>query len=254
MESARAALQRRRHPTYRTPAGFVIDWSERTVSLRRDQLNRFEQRWKELAPRPQTDVPQRVDYRLLGSALARVRWELDIEQSWRRNPEFYVDQTLGAVYVLLLPPAPFEPIRQTEIIHRLQSIPVTIGAAKANLTDMRKPFAQLAIAALDNLPERMRTMQAALAPNLLPENREALSPAAADAVSSLQQYRQWLQDRLPSMRPDTAIGRENYLFFLHNVALLPYSPEQLLEMSGGSGAAPSPSKPTNTPATWMYRR
>src|SRR3989442_11053320 len=32
------------------------------------------------------------------------------------------------------------------------------------------------------------------------------------------------------MRTETAIGRDNYVFFLKNVALLPFSPEQLLEM------------------------
>ncbi len=32
------------------------------------------------------------------------------------------------------------------------------------------------------------------------------------------------------MRMGTAIGRDNYVFFLKNVALLPFSPEQLLEM------------------------
>src|ERR1700754_4956093 len=42
-----------------------------------------------------------------GSALARVRWELEIEQNWKRNPTFYIDQTLGSVYTLLLPPPPF---------------------------------------------------------------------------------------------------------------------------------------------------
>jgi uncharacterized protein (DUF885 family) len=218
-------------PRIERPAGLLIDWSEQTVNLRRRQLASFEQRWKELAPRSQAAASQQVDYRLLGSALARVRWELDIVQSWRRNPEFYVDQTLGAVYILLLPPAPFEPSRQAEMVHRLQSIPATISAAKANLTDMRKPFAQLAIAALDRLPERMQATQAALAPNLSPEINAAFSHAAVAAVASLQEYRQWLQTRLPSLRPDTAIGRENYIFFLHNVALLPYSPQQLLEMS-----------------------
>src|SRR5437879_8664800 len=32
------------------------------------------------------------------------------------------------------------------------------------------------------------------------------------------------------MRTETAIGRDNYVFFLKSVALLPFSPEQLLEM------------------------
>ncbi len=36
---------------------------------------------------------------------------------------------------------------------------------------------------------------------------------------------------MPAARKDTAIGRENYVFFLSKVALLPYTPEQLLAMS-----------------------
>jgi uncharacterized protein (DUF885 family) len=201
------------------------------INVRRRQLASFEQRWTSLAPGSQTAVSQRVDYRLLGSALARVRWELDIQQGWKRNPEFYVDQTLGAMYVLLLPPAPFEPSRQAEIVHRLESVPATIREAKVNLTDMREPFALLAIDALDNLPQRMQAMQDALAPNLSAENNAALVKAADAAVTSLVDYQQWLRNRLPKMRHDTAIGRENYLFFLYNIALLPYSPEQLLRMS-----------------------
>ena len=50
-------------------------------------------------------------------------------------------------------------------------------------------------------------------------------------MSALTQYRAWLEKKLPEARKDTAIGRENYIYFLRNVALLPYTPEQLLEMS-----------------------
>ena len=38
-------------------------------------------------------------------------------------------------------------------------------------------------------------------------------------------------DQTSGARKDTAIGRENYIYFLRNVALLPYTPEQLLEMA-----------------------
>ena len=217
-------------PRIDRPAGLAIDWSHTAVEERREQLASFEQRWARLKPFSGAPIPEQVDYRLIGSALARVRWELDIQQSWNRNPEFYVDQTLGAVYILLLPPPPFEPARQAEIVHRMRSIPATVLAAEANLIDMRQPFAKLAIAALDDLPARMHTMQQALAPQLSPENNSALETASTSAVTSLVQYRQWLQARLPNMRKDTAIGRENYVFFLRNVALEPYTPEQLLAM------------------------
>ena len=52
-------------------------------------------------------VPWEVDRRLLRSAFARVRWELDVERGWERDPTFYVQETLGAVYDLLVPPPPF---------------------------------------------------------------------------------------------------------------------------------------------------
>ena len=218
-------------PRLERPPGLAIDWSPQNIRERRQQLAAFEQRWKSLAPASGAPVSQQVDYRLTGSALARVRWELDIEQGWKRNPMFYVDQTLGAMYLLLLPPPPFEAGRQAEIVHRLETVPATIRAAMVNLTDMREPFARLAIDALDNLPERMKTMRDALAPQLTTETNAALAKAADAAVEALADYRRWLRQALPKMRRDTAIGRENYLFFLRNVAMLPYSPEELLQMS-----------------------
>jgi uncharacterized protein (DUF885 family) len=160
-----------------------------------------------------------------------VRWELDVEQAWRRNPEFYIDQTLGAMVALLLPPPPFSLDRQKQLVSRIESIPATLRSARENLTDARQPFAQLAINQLDDLSGRMRKMQDALAPQFTSENQAALAKAAAIAVPALEQYRAWLQQRLPQMNKATAIGREPYIFFLRNVALLPYSPEQLLAMS-----------------------
>jgi uncharacterized protein (DUF885 family) len=218
-------------PRIERPADFAVNWSPSVVQQRRRELAEFEQRWNHLKPAADAPVPQQVDYRLLGSALARVRWELDIEQAWKRNPKFYVDQSLGAMYVLLLPPPPFSPERQRQLISRLESVPATLRAAQENLTDMRQPFATLAIDSLNDVAGRMLAMLNAIAPHLTKENNRALSKAAEAAVPALNQYRAWLQTRLPAMRQDTAVGREKYLYFLRNVALLPYSPEQLLAMS-----------------------
>ena len=77
----------------------------------------------------------------------------------------------------------------------------------------------------------MEQLQAALKPQLNPENSAALRKAASEAIPALVQYGVWLQSKFPGVRKDTAIGRDNYIFFLRNVALLPYSPEQLLAMS-----------------------
>jgi len=218
-------------PRIERPASFVVDWSPKTVSERLEQLNSLEQRWQRLSPAAGTSIHDQVDYRLLGSAIARVRWELSIEQTWRRDPEFYVDQTLGSVFALLLQPPPFSPLRQQQIVDRMRQIPATIRAAKENLTDVRQPFAELAFAALDQVSERTRRMETALAPQLTAANNQALQAATPAAVDALNDYRTWLKKILPKARKDTAIGRESYLFFLRNVALLPYTPEQLLAMS-----------------------
>ena len=61
----------------------------------------------------------------MGSALARVRWELEVLRSWQRNPTFYVDQTVGAYFHLLLAPPPFD----TE---RTKNIVATLGIHSAN--------------------------------------------------------------------------------------------------------------------------
>jgi uncharacterized protein (DUF885 family) len=218
-------------PRIERPGDYRIDWSPQTIELRKKQLADFELQWKSLAPPTSASIHDQVDYRLLGSALARVNWELSIEQGWKRNPLFYVDQTIGSIFLLLLPPPPFEPDRQQQLVTRMQSIPATIGNARLNLTDIRQPFAELAIEALDNLPERMQKMEAALAPMLTAANQKALAEATPAALKALAEYRSWLEQKLPTARKDTAIGRENYIYFLRNVALLPYTPEQLLAMS-----------------------
>ena len=218
-------------PRIERPAGLVVDWSPQIITQRLQQLDAFEQRWKALAPSPQAPIHDQVDYRLLGSAVARVRWELSIEQSWKRNPQFYVDQTLGGVFILLLPPPPFSEARQKEIVARVKQIPATLQVAQENLTDLRQPFVQLGIDALDQVAERLDQTEKALAPQLTAANNQALQRVTPAAVTALTQYRAWLTAKLPTARQDTAIGRDNYIFFLRKVALLPYTPEQLLAMS-----------------------
>ncbi len=218
-------------PRIERPKDFTIDWTPSTIAKRRSELASFEARWEKLAPGKSRDLHKQVDYRLIGSAIARVRWEMDIERSWNRNPLFYVDQTLGSVYLLLLPPPPFSDDRQLQIIKRMNSIPATLATAQQNLTDMRQPFGRLTIEALRDVEKRCMAMSTALEPQLLLGNRAQFRSSSAAAAQALKAYGAWIETHLPSMRKDTAIGRANYLYFLRNIAVMPFSPEQLLAMS-----------------------
>jgi hypothetical protein len=218
-------------PRIERPPGFAPDWSATAVASRSRELDGFMTRWRTLAPAAAAPVHEQVDYRLIGAALARVHFELEVAQNWKRDPGFYVDQTLGSLHALLIQPAPFSAERQHELVVRLRRIPTTIAAARQNLTDIRRPFAARAIEALDGIGDRLRQSEAALAREFTPANQAALEAATPAAVASLEDFRAWLASRLASARADTALGRAAYLYFLREVALAPYTPEQLLDLS-----------------------
>src|SRR5438876_6565096 len=132
-------------PRIERPPAWVPDWSPQTIATRRADIARFEQLWRDVHPSGWT-IPQQVDHRLIGSALARVRWELDVTSSHEVNPDFYLNQTLGSVYVLLLKPPPFDSTRTADLLTRMRHIPETAQEAKTNLEKhCVRPFALAAM-------------------------------------------------------------------------------------------------------------
>jgi uncharacterized protein (DUF885 family) len=216
-------------PRLERPSGWVPDWSPAAVAGYRSELMKFEKRWKGMNTSA-WPVSRQVDYRLIGSAIARVRWELEITRGWERNPHFYNDQTLSAYYSLLLPPPPFDAARTRDLLKTLASVPATLDYARKNLKEPVRPFAELAISQLKDIRVVMQKSAADLKPLLDPAAPADLDTALEKAIAAWESYRDWLGQRLSSMAANTAVGHENYVFFLKNVALLPYTPEQLLEI------------------------
>lgn len=209
--------------------GGIRDWSAAAVARRRSELARFEQQWKSLDPSPYP-LGTQVDHRLLGSALARVRWETDLLRRWERDPKFYLEQTLTALQESLTVPAPYNDSASTEILTRIENIPSILRSGQENLKDPPAPFALLVITALDDIRERLRTMASALQPNTT-LSRDQLRSAVEDAATALEQYQAWLRQILPSLSQGADIGRDAYAFFLTRVALMPFTPEELLAMA-----------------------
>src|SRR5260370_4621218 len=101
----------------------------------------------------------------MGSAIARVRWELELNRRWERDPLFYVDQTLTALLEALLQPPPFDAARSREIVERVSKVPRIIDDGKANLHAVR-PFAVLAIADLEQIRPELERVEREVAPML----------------------------------------------------------------------------------------
>jgi hypothetical protein len=174
-------------------------------------------------------VPQQVDYKLIGSALHRVRWELDITRSQEVNPDFYIHQTIGALFLMLLSPEPFDQDRSTEIITRLKTVPRTVSDAQLNLAgNAIKPFALAAIGKLEKVREYLGTVATELEPHFYAPLVNEFHQTIQAAIESLETLRAWLEFHVEFMSPRTAVGKDNYKYFLKNVALIPLKPEQLL--------------------------
>ena len=216
-------------PRLDRPAGWVPDWSPAKVAAYRKQVMDFERRWKEMDD-TWWPIQRHVDYRLIGSAIARAHWELEILRSWQRNPNFYLDQTLGAYFHLLLQPPPFTRERSAAILAVLKATPGILESARQNLTQPVRPFAELSLTALTDTAPGLIASVRELKPFLDADSQKEIDAALESAASALESYRAWLRSRLDSMSSQTAIGRDNYIYFLKNVALLRYSPGQLLDI------------------------
>ncbi|WHU04227.1 DUF885 family protein [Sphingomonas sp. NIBR02145] len=211
------------------PAGWLPDWSPAAIAAQREQLAAFEARWKALETAPQS-ISEKVDYRLVGSALARVHWEMDHVAAWRRQPHFYTAQALNPVFELLLPKPPVSHARLDEVIHLLGNAPAILAAGRANLDDMRGPFVDVALSQIAEVPESLRGMAAGLAPYADAEQKKRLNAVVEKAITAFAGYAEFLKSKRAGLPEQTAVGRESYLYFLGNVGIYPYSPEQLVAM------------------------
>jgi uncharacterized protein (DUF885 family) len=205
------------------------DWSRAAIEKQQRKLLEFEERWKKLDAYA-GDRARQVDYRLMGSALGRVRWELLLNPRWQRDPNFYVEQCLAALVEALVEPPPFGDQRSRELLTRIKNIPEIVREGEANLENPPAPFARVAVDALAGVKTKLRGMTASLAPRTTLQPAE-LAQALGEAGTALEVYRGWLAKKLPELPEKAEVGREAYLFFLKSVALVPYTPEQLLEMS-----------------------
>ena len=217
-------------PRVERPPGWTPDFSAEAVARYRDELAEFERRWAEARP-DGSDRAAAVDHRLIGSAMARVRWELDVLRTWQRDPSFYVDQTVGVMFDLLTVRA-LTASRLADVRVALEAAPQVLTVARANLAGTGyREFAALTVAQLGTVDADLAATAEALAlldvAGWSDTDRTALSSAAVAAGRALVEFRSWLYQIGPSLDPARPVGREDFEWFLRSVALLPYSAHDL---------------------------
>jgi hypothetical protein len=216
-------------PRVERPDKWVPDYSAEALAAYREKYIEFGSKLKNLLHTGWSRSDS-IDYLLLHSAIERVNWELNILKLPNRNPDFYVHQTLGAVYELLLINSPLNRKLAENIIIRLNSFNRTIQDAKTNLNEPVNSFADIALDNLKDIKSRLYKMRDALN-ELFPVDLNAqLNSAVEHAVIAMEDYIKWLEKEKPYMLSSFNVGREGYEYFIQNIALIPYSPEELLIM------------------------
>jgi Bacterial protein of unknown function (DUF885) len=210
-------------PRLERPRGWRPEVEAALAVQRRDELGAFAAELARIRP-DQDAVPDRVDHRLLRSAIARVHWESDVLRV-RGIPRFWTDQALGPVFDALLRPG-VDAVRITAVTRLFRAVPAALAHAPVALVRPAREFAELAVAELDGIAARVEACAQALA-RIDPSAAAELGSAAAEAGGALEQFGGWLAGRLPDLPPAVPVGRERYEWFLREVACVPLGVDEI---------------------------
>ncbi|MEL4320316.1 DUF885 family protein [Leifsonia sp. YIM 134122] len=215
-------------PRMARPAGWVASFDAASVAERIVQLHVFVDRHAAIDVSAEP-VSVQVDHRLLGSALARVHWELDVLRNWQRDAVFLFGQIVGPWFDLLLQPLPFHAERRADLVTVLTAVPDAVDGAIANLAEHGvASLAHVAIGMLDDIGDRIEASVTAVAEQVDDETTVALMAALPAARDALEHYRAWLERNADGLGPDATVGREAFVWYLRHVALIASEPEELV--------------------------
>jgi hypothetical protein len=206
-------------------------WSSQDVAGYQNAISDFQIRWKAIDAGTVNSLKVSkeswVDYQLIGSAIHRVYWELDYLKVWQQQPRFYIDQTAGVVFDLLLPIQVNDEIVR-DVVFALNFTEEILSSGIKNLANNAvKAYAVVAIDLLKNIENQLNTMSKELAEFVDQDLADALEVSTKKAIGAFVNYREWLISNLDSFKPISAIGKDNYEWFFKKVALVPFTTHEL---------------------------
>ena len=207
---------------------WVPQFDEDSARRRLERVADFRQRWEDLDVSGEA-VPIQVDHRLIGSAISRVEWETRVLRSWERDAVMQVHQALGTYFDSLLRPPPFDTDRQDGIIHKLNMVGPQLQIALDNLARAgTSALAGSAIRLLREIESALPRSVGELSGFFDVARRSALIKAGAEATEQLVSFREWLREHQAGMPAPEPVGRDTFMWYLRNVALLPLQPEEIV--------------------------
>lgn len=171
-------------------------------------------------------IAERVDYMVVLAEMRGLEFQHRVMQPWKRDPAFYSTTNLGFGPKMHgafgIPALPLKGDALTRFKASLDAVPAALRQARVNLTDPRGDLARLAIVQKQveiNVFAELAARAAQVQPDLVQPAKRAQAAAA--------EFKAWLESIEAGLPAHGGVGKENYAWYLKNVLLLPYTPEEV---------------------------
>lgn len=203
----------------------VPDYSPAAVARQQAGLKRFQARLAALDQSGWT-VPQRIDFMVVRAEMNGMDFQYRVMEPWKRDPAFYSTTNLGfgpkMHGAIALPKLPIAANKAAMLAAQLDAVPDALRQARVNLTDARGDLARLGIWQ-KQVEVNVYGEFAARAAKVQP----ALAAPAKRAQAAAASFKAWLEGIEAGLPAHGGVGRDNYAWYLKNVLLLPYTPEEV---------------------------
>lgn len=207
----------------------VPDYRAEAMEKKREELTSYQQKLSAVDT-TNWDVSSRVDYHLVESEMNAMEFRHRVTRPWSRDPAFYAVITFQfgpkMHRSVNIPDIPMSEAREQQFETELKAIPEILQQAKQNLTEPKADLAYIGI----HTKQREAEILQELIPELEKNYADLVSPAEA-ALNAIEDFRSWLEKNRPRMENNSGIGIENYNWYLENVALVPYTWEELMVLA-----------------------
>src|SRR4030095_14251537 len=213
--------------------GGVPDYSTRAMSAQHRELPAFQRR---LAGIDATGWPvsQQVDWHIVRAEMNGLDFDHRVLKPWANNPAFYVtvffDQSdqparegphaYGAAEIGKYT-CPLNGERAAELDQAIRVIPQLLEQARQNLTGKNR---DLWIYGTKEVREQSASLTRLA--TLIGDASGELKSDVARASEATDRFVKWLEAEAPSKTASSALGIENYDWYLKNVQLVPYTWQQ----------------------------
>ncbi|PZQ22416.1 MAG: hypothetical protein DI569_08125 [Sphingopyxis macrogoltabida] len=203
----------------------IADYSPAAMARHYAGLKTFEARLKAIDDSG-WPIARRVDYMVILAEMRGLEFQHRVVQPWKHDPAFYSTTNLGfgpkMHGALAIPKLPLAADELAAFKARLEAVPEALRQARTNLTHPRGDLARLGIAQKQvevNVYGELAARAAKVQPALVAPAKRAQAAAAG--------FKAWLESIEAGLPAHGGVGRENYAWYLKNVLLLPYTPEEI---------------------------